>query len=80
MVTQILLSVLLDEKFKSQGLRRYAAGPGRVAQVGTLSYTLEGCGFDSGSGHIPRWWVPSPVRARKGGNSLSVSQINKHVR
>ena len=49
--------------------------PGQVAQlVGALSHTPKVCGFSSRSGHIPRLWVQSPVRAyRRGSQSTFLS-------
>ena len=46
-------------------------GPGQVTQlVKASSCTPKGCGFYSWSGHIPRLWVPSLVRAHMGGNQF----------
>ena len=38
--------------------QKAVCGPDRVAQlVGTSSHTLKGCGFDSWTGHTPRFRV-----------------------
>ena len=46
-------------------------GPGQAGQlVGVLSHKPTSCGYNPQSGHIPRLWVQSPIRAHAGGNCL----------
>ena len=76
-------------------LSNHCPDPGQGAQlVGALPHTPKGCVLDPWSGHIPRLWVWSLVRAHVGGNQLmllfhvnislspspsSLSKINKHI-
>ena len=41
--------------------------------LGALSHIPKGCGFDSGPGHIPRFWIRSPVRAHPRRQPIDVS-------